>query len=401
MTFYLQDAWERTWQHFYHPATSLFYDCLTENGLNSLPSVDEIARQYPNPCGWGTGMEDSMLSAGAIMDILRLRHAAGDRDAAELAGKVLKGIRLAATCHGKPGFFVRSVSPADGKSCYYNSSRDQFTLAEYALWRCSKSFPEYRDTVRELAVNTARYCEQVITPESDGNLLRLDGRPGAVSTVWHAAPHEMLRLPMFYAVAWEITGDDHWKNLALQYAHTGADATLTMNEADLWWWDITVSQMQISLAVLSAIPIGDKVLHEKYRQAMRMTTIHTMELFRKELDEAEFFTGDWTCPAPDWRTCPMRLLQPPNVPGNDGVLEGYVYANPQRPQEFQQVMEHTRSLGNLLFTLSLDPDAVPDPDMIPRYRKLLEKMDFKHMNADGIFQLQQGLWSAVNRHWTE
>ena len=97
----------------------------------------------------------------------------------------------------------------------------------------------------------------------------------------------------------------------------------------------------------------------------------------------------------------MRLLQPPNVPGNDGVLEGYVYANPQRPREFQQVMEHTRSLGNLLFTLSLDPDAVPDPDMIPRYRKLLEKMDFKHMNADGIFQLQQGLWSAVNRHWTE
>ena len=187
----------------------------------------------------------------------------------------------------------------------------------------------------------------------------------------------------------------------MQYAHPGADATLTMNEADLWWWDITVSQMQISLAVLSAIPIGDKALHEKYQQAMRMTTIHTMELFRKELNEAEVFTGDWTCPAPDWRTCPMRLLQPPNVPGNDGVLEGYVYANPQRPQEFQQVMEHTRSLGNLLFTLSLDPDAVPDPDMVPRYRKLLEKMDFKHMNADGIFQLQQGLWSAVNRHWTE
>ena len=75
MTLYLQDAWERIWSAFFHPATSLFYDCLTENGLHSLPTPQEIAKQYPNPCGWSTGMEDSMLSAGAAMDILRFRHA--------------------------------------------------------------------------------------------------------------------------------------------------------------------------------------------------------------------------------------------------------------------------------------------------------------------------------------
>lgn len=400
MTFYLQTAWERAWTSLFHPATSLFYDCLAEKGLQSLPAPEEIARQYPNPCGWGTGMEDSMLSAGAVMDILCFRHAAGDKDAPEQAKAVLQGLRLAATCHGKTGFFARSVSPFDGKSCYINSSRDQFTLAVYAAWRCFRNFPALKDEARELLVSTARYCEQVITPESDGNLLRLDGRPGLVSSVWHADPHEMLRLPMFYAAAWEASGDDHWKKLALQYALPGADATLRMNEAGLWWWDITVSQMQISLAVLSSIAIGDEALHQKYRKAMDLNRIHTLEIFRKQLQEAEAFTGDWTAAAPDWRTCPMHLAQPPNVPRDDGIFEGFVYANPRRPEDFQQVMEFTRSLGNLLFTLSLDPAAEPEPDMLPRYRNLLEKMDMKNMNVNGILQLQQGLWHAASRRWT-
>lgn len=400
MTFHLQDAWERAWSSLYHPATSLFYDCLTENGLQTLPAPEEIARQHPNPCGWGTGMEDSMLSAGAVMDILHLRHAAGDQDAPEQAKAVLNGLILASTCHGKYGFFARSVCPFDGKSCYFNSSRDQFTLAVYAAWRAFRSFPELRCDARDLLVNTARYCEKIITPGSDGNLLRLDGRPGLVSSVWHAAAHEMLRLPMFYAAAWDATGDDHWKDLALQYAHPGADATLKMNEEGLWWWDITVSQMQISLAVLTSIAIGDDALHQKYRKAMLLTRAHTLELFRKQLKEAEAFTGDWTVPAPDWRNCPMQLAQGPDIPGKDGVFEGFTYANPRRPAEFHQVMESTRSLGNLLFALSLDPAAEPEPDMLPRYRKLLDKMDFKNMNVDGILQLQQGLWWAASRRWT-
>lgn len=400
MTLYLQDAWERIWSAFFHPATSLFYDCLTENGLHSLPTPQEIAKQYPNPCGWSTGMEDSMLSAGAAMDILRFRHAAGDKNALEQAKAVLQGLILASSCHGKDGFFARSVSPFDGKSCYFNSSRDQFTLAVYAAWRCFRNFHELKNDARTLLVNTARYCAKVITPESDGNLLRLDGRPGIVSTVWNAAPHEMLRLPMFYAAAWDATGDEHWRELALKYANPGVDATLKMNEADLFWWDITVSQMQISLTVLSNIPIGDENLHRKYQKAMALNRVHILELFRKQLTDAENFKGSWTVFAPNWRTCPMRLLQPPFVPEKDGVFEGYVYANPKRPDEFHQVMEYTRGLGNLLFSLSLDPMAEPDPDMLPRYRKILDKMDFKQMNVNGILQLQQGLWSAVNRNWT-
>lgn len=400
MTLYLQDAWLRAWQGLFSPATDLFYDCLTVKGLAHLPTPEEIARQYPNPCGWGTGMEDSMLSAGAAMDILRYRHVAGDPEAQKQAQRVLQGIRLAASCHGKRGFFARSVSPSDGKSCYINSSRDQFTLAVYALWLAFRSFPECRDGAREVLVHAASYCENTITPESDGNLLRLDGRPGLVSTIWHAAPHEMLRLPMCYAAAWEASGDEHWQKLALQYAIPGIEATLQMNEADLWWWDITVSQMQISLAVLAAIPMGDGALHRKYLQAMEMTSAHTLPLFREKLAEAEAFTGDWTCPAPDWRQCPMTLRKDELLTGDDGIFEGYTYAIPRRDPAFQEVMELTRSLGNLLFTLSLDPAAMPDPGMLLRYRKLLEQMDFNNMNVNGILQLQQGWWSAASRNWT-
>ena len=61
------------------------------------------------------------------------------------------------------------------------------------------------------------------------------------------------------------------------------------------------------------------------------------------LEEAEAFTGNWTTPAPDWRNCPMRLLQPPHAPAKDGVWEGFIYANPRRPEEFQQVLEKLRA----------------------------------------------------------
>ena len=45
--------------------THLFYDYLTsyeaERELNHLPITVEANRQYPNDCGYGTGMEDCMI----------------------------------------------------------------------------------------------------------------------------------------------------------------------------------------------------------------------------------------------------------------------------------------------------------------------------------------------------
>jgi hypothetical protein len=58
----MDQAWKVSWKRFYLPKTNLFYDYLSsyESGaeLGHLPTADEVARQDPNECGYGTGMED-------------------------------------------------------------------------------------------------------------------------------------------------------------------------------------------------------------------------------------------------------------------------------------------------------------------------------------------------------
>ena len=65
-------AWDVTWSRFYLPSVQTFGDYLSsyEKGREQahLPTAEEVKRQYPNPCGYSTGMED-----GAIE--IMLRHA--------------------------------------------------------------------------------------------------------------------------------------------------------------------------------------------------------------------------------------------------------------------------------------------------------------------------------------
>ncbi len=75
----VQQAWKVTWERFYLPRTHLFYDYLTsyDSGreLAHLPTPEEAQRQYPNECGYGTGMEDCMISAGVMLSLIVDRYA--------------------------------------------------------------------------------------------------------------------------------------------------------------------------------------------------------------------------------------------------------------------------------------------------------------------------------------
>ena len=48
-------AWDVVWSRFFHPDSQTFMDFLSSyepgQGLAHLPTADEVARQYPNPCG--------------------------------------------------------------------------------------------------------------------------------------------------------------------------------------------------------------------------------------------------------------------------------------------------------------------------------------------------------------
>ena len=66
-------AWETAFRRFFCPETELFYDFVTDvenNAWHHLPTPDDITASVPNPCGWGTGMEDSALNGGSALDEL-------------------------------------------------------------------------------------------------------------------------------------------------------------------------------------------------------------------------------------------------------------------------------------------------------------------------------------------
>jgi hypothetical protein len=64
----IDQAWNVVWSRFFQKDVQTFGDYLSsyESGkeLAHLPTAEEVRRQYPNPCGYGTGMEDGMILGG-------------------------------------------------------------------------------------------------------------------------------------------------------------------------------------------------------------------------------------------------------------------------------------------------------------------------------------------------
>ena len=154
----MDQAWDVTWQRFYLPRTHLFYDYLTSYApgkeLAHLPTAAEVARQDPNECGYGTGMEDGMISAGVMLDLIVDRYeVTKEAFLRERAYEVFQGVQLCATAHGVTGFLARAVCAEDLTGIYPNSSRDQYTHAVQGLWRYARSplcAPETKKEIGEI-----------------------------------------------------------------------------------------------------------------------------------------------------------------------------------------------------------------------------------------------------------
>ena len=134
-----QKAWNYCLEQLYDARTHLIYDFRVSRrpatASGALPTPAEIRAGFPNPCGYGTGMEDSALNGGILLDaVLRHYEATGDAAARIMAGQLADGLLRCATA-GTRGFVARSVCPADGVSHYPNSSRDQYTNLVFGLWR--------------------------------------------------------------------------------------------------------------------------------------------------------------------------------------------------------------------------------------------------------------------------
>ncbi len=218
---------EKIWNHFEHKMlckeTNLIYDFLEgydEDALTkALPTLEEIALQIPNPCGWGTGMEDCMLNNPLMLDAVIYRYeVTKDEKLFDLADKLLAGIRLCATVSDDRGYLARGVSPFDGKSHYINSSRDQYTQCIYGLFHyytSSMMREKDKEWITDVFVSFAERAEKNITKENEYDYLREDGKRGLVCNMWGDTlwGHEVNRIHMIYLAAWYTSRDEHWYDL--------------------------------------------------------------------------------------------------------------------------------------------------------------------------------------------
>lgn len=376
-------AWEISMQRFFHSRTNLFYDYLSRfdsgHELDHLPRPDEIRRNFPNVCGWGTGMEDSAINGGAIISMLCDRYAAScDESVRKQARQVFLGLKSLAEVHGVPGFVARSICPDDQKSVYPSSSRDQYTHFVHGLWvyHHSKLSDETEQSdIRRIFRWISEYAEKHMNKKHDYTLYGLNGKPGMFSKMWEVAPHEAARLPMFYAATWSVTGELRWKKLCHKYLDSALEQSLQLNGQGMLAY--SKLQMQCSLDLLYNSGLCNAVQQEKCLAAMKLVA-NSMELNAVEAQKTAS-QRDLTISFTDWR---LRKLQ--DVFGVKAPEWG----------NFLPIHMSIREIGEA----ALVELMTPNHSLTKKSQEILVStilgLDFEHCACYGIFYLQAAYWKA-------
>jgi len=355
----IREVFER---EYFAEGMDLIYDYRTstehEHRFDHLPTPEEIALRLPNPCGWVSGMEDSVINGGIALEMYL------DADDESNARRIRRGLELCGTVSGVPGFVARSVSPRDGKSFYPESSRDQYTHYVYALWRyfCSAfATEEEKREIAALLVDAARFCETHVTEENDWTLPRADfGSPrSTVCKLWHVNPHEAARLPMFYAGAYAVSQDPHWLDLALRYAGPAADESMKLGVRS--YNAFALFQMLCSCRLLHDV-LPDAALKARYSEVMRRIDPYLDFNICRAADDMS--RVDLRAPMAEWRGI-----------SSGKILPGCRHVLPRYPEAYALAARAVRETGETLLASLLQPEPGISPLRREVFRFVLEKFE--------------------------
>jgi len=385
-------AWRRLMTEFRSARTGLLYEHCSDGGaMRYLPTPAEIARNEPIATGWNTGMEDSVLNGCPA-----LLAAMASGDAVSFA-KLYPGIMRCAMISGKPGFLARSISPSDGKSFYWNSSRDQYTLFVYTMWRVARSgfaTDEMRAQIAKVVAEIAEYAERCVTAENGYELLRYDGRCGLVLKMWtdlpkgppHVdsrgyadfggiLPHEAERLPMIYAAAFSLTGDRHWREQELKYA----DDAIRMAECGMpaCAHGFALYQMQVSQVLLWTCE-SDLARKARYLKLLQKTAERARICQQRAHRLLAELNGVLSAPVDDWRTWKKADA------AKGGHLNGLPYCLPMRPAGFSKAYECVREAAEGLIVRLMCPGVNLSEVEIETFNAFLRDSGFEGHNSSGI-----------------
>ncbi|TWT60677.1 hypothetical protein [Rubinisphaera italica] len=383
----IEEAWKVTWNRYFQKEVHTFADYLSsyEPGkeLSHLPSAEEVRRQYPNPCGYGTGMEDGMILGGAMLSIITDMYAVTKDDSLrENARHVYSGVRLCATVHGVPGFLARNVCRDDCKSVYINSSRDQYTHGVHGLWKFYRS-PLSDDVtkgeIRNILAAVADRMIQFVTPENDYDFCRADGQrcPLGICRMWNVQAHEAARLPMIYAAAWDVTADEKYYRQWRMYV---AKAVHQSDNPDKNIPAYAILQMQCSLELLYQMETDEdlktqinQVMHHLAVMAEKRSEQVSARIAHKTAEEMKML-------GPDWRTVDVWINQ-----------KGY--PNPQWGP-YREVWHLTREAGEAAMVPLMVDRAAISADQTKRLKDLILSTDYSHNSSCGIIYHMGAYWKA-------
>lgn len=386
------------WNKLFCDKTNLFYDFRVSKekdaNISALPKPELIRAQVPNPCGYSTGMEDSSLNGGIMLDALIAAYEViGDRKYAEQARTVYSGLRLCAEAHGYPGYISRSVSPDDKKSVYLDSSRDQYTNWVYGALRYYNSgiaSDEHIESIRNAIVGIAEKHEREVTPENNYSILRPDGKPGRVLGMWgNIDAHEFLRMPMFYLAAYHVSGDDHWKKLYQSYRDEAIKGSFEIDCSKLWHAYCSL-QMQYSVRLLYDLE-DDPAYKNEYKRLM--CTVADYYVPRIVSDCESLVSGrsgiDLCASYGVWYKLQARFT---------GFIGGYAYYNPTHPKEASDAYYALRDIGNSAQVIALAEKA--DENILSAIISVIEAIDVENHYTAGPIDMYGAYWylkKSINR----
>jgi hypothetical protein len=392
----MSDAYRQLRHELFCEETGLIYDSICGGNhdlrFEHLPYVEEIQANVPNPHGYATGMEDSMLNAGFAIEMCICRAGAEPEtkeECKDFARRLFRGMVCCATVHGHHGYVVRSVSPRDGHSCYMESSRDQFTLFVYGMWRyyhSDFSTLEEKSIVRSILADIADYAESKMNDSASYNLGRLDGFPGVHLQMLNTQSHEAMRLPMFFAAAYDVTRELRFLDLYQKYYPRAMIESERMRERTRPWWHIELSQMQFSLALCRNVDPDNK--HMKHFDSL-MT--HIAELAETQTSEYHFtcmndYHAPWNPPVHAWRNSrhfSVQLFED----GKVAMRGGKVYLKGEESPEFKVAFDRIRALGNMITAMLLASNYQPNRKFCEDFNNSASVPDYKGHPSGGLVNI--------------
>ncbi len=375
-------AWEFS-ERLYHDGTHLYYDYLasdeTDGATKYLPTLDELQAQAPNPCGWGTGMEDSMLNGGNMLEaVLATYNRTKDESLKSVADDIFKGLYTCATVSEQNGYLARSVSPIDGKSHYMNSSRDQYThwiYIGYAFYNHPLCDENQKEQIRKVLVSFAEKAERDVTEENDYCLLREDGKPADVSCMYgpSVVMHECMRLPMFYLAAYHVSKDKHWKDMYLKYrdwATQGSEKILEENAFRIFEYAYALLQMQYSMKLVYELE-EDESYRARFLTIMKRVAEHVSVYTQKAIAPA--FERKDIQPV-SWRNVKANYL---GTHFGKCYYVPFVFSNECKPGEasFFVLM---RNGAEALIIQALCPEFDIPAEQINQFKTIVQNAKFKN-----------------------